>query len=167
MEKRKKLGWNATGIVGMVFAPIGLFFAVLGTVLSAAGATGDGDLLFLWVFGGMGLLFLLLGLGMLLPDILRRRGQRRAIEQGETVRAKVLGVTPVTSVSYNGRHPYVVECSWQDPDTGEVHVWHSRYMRFDPAALLASGEVPVYVDRYEPKYAYVDVDAELPEVHVY
>ncbi len=168
MEKRKKLGWNATGIVGMVFAPIGLFFAVMGPVLYAMEAGGPGsDLVFLWTFGGIGLVFLLLGLGLLLPDVLRRRGQRRAIEQGETVRAKVLSVSPVLSVNYNGRHPYVVECSWQDPDTGEVHVWHSRYLRFDPEALLASGEVPVYVDRYEPKYAYVDVDAELPEVHVY
>ena len=74
MEKRKKLGWNATGIVGMVFAPIGLFFAVMGPVLYAMEAGGPGsDLVFLWTFGGMGLVFLLLGLGLLLPGVLRRR----------------------------------------------------------------------------------------------
>ena len=48
-----------------------------------------------------------------------------------------------------------------------LNVTENRGSCFDPETLLASGEVPVYVDRYEPKYAYVDVDAELPEVHVY
>ena len=168
MESRKKLGWSVTGIVGMVFLLVGLPFAALGPLLYAADAGGAGDdLLLLWTFGGMGVLFMMLGVGLLLGDVRRRRGQRRAIEQGEIVRAKVTGVSPVPNLSYNGMHPYVVECSWQDPVTDEVHVWHSRPLKFDPETMLRDKEVPVYVDRYDPKYAYVDVEAVLPEIRVH
>ncbi len=169
MEARKKLGWTAFGIVGFVFAPIGLLFSILGPALyfSAAGRDAEDSLVFLCVFGGMGALFLILGICFLFYDIRRRSRMRRAIDMGERVMAKIAGVNAQTNVTFNGRHPYVIECHYTDPDTGAVHVWHSRYLFFDPTDILKSAEVPVYLDRYDFKNAYVDIDSVLPEVQVH
>ena len=169
MERPKKLGWTEKGIVGMIFTPIGLLFLVLGVVLYAVKAghrTGD-PLIFLLVFGGMGFLFFLLGLIFLFLDVRRRNNMRRALNQGEYIMAKITGVEQHTNISYNGQHPYVVACRYQDPDTRTIHVWYSRYLRFNPEGIMTSDEVPVYMDRYNPEAAYVDIDAVLPEVSVH
>ena len=172
MEKRTvKVGWRDVGIVGMVFAPIGLIFTVLGVVLWQAGAGKDPEdpLLFLCIFGGMGVVFLLMGLGMIMADMGRRRAAQRAVDIGTLVMADVMGVSPVGNVTtHNGNHPWVVECRYQDPDTGVVHVLRSRYLNFNPTGLIEGKQVPVYVDRDGGKYGYyVDIDAVLPQVEIH
>ena len=119
---------------------------------------------FLSVFGGTGLAFLIAGLALLGADIRRRRRMRRALDGGEYVMAKIAGVQQRMNVNMHNTHPYVVECHYTDPGTGEVHVWYSRYLYFNPADMLTSDTVPVYIDRMDEKAYCVDVDAVLPNV---
>ena len=57
-----------------------------------------------------------------------------------------------------------MECHYKNPDTGETHVFFSRYLYFDPSDMFTAKEVPVYLDRTNEKTAFVDIDAVLPKV---
>ena len=60
----RKFGWTTLGIIGFIFAPLGAFFIALGVLLFAvkAGTDPEDPMVFLCVFGGMGLIFCLIGL---------------------------------------------------------------------------------------------------------
>ena len=74
MNERKKYGWTAKGIVGMVFLPMGLMFLTMGVLFwyLKVGDEPEMPKIFLYTFGGMGAVFLAVGLGLLLADIHRR-----------------------------------------------------------------------------------------------
>ncbi len=166
---RKKYGWTVYGIVGAIFAPIGLGFTLLGIALwvNRAGHRPKDYQMLCAVFGGMGILFLILGILFLSMDLRRRARMRRALEGGYYVMAKITGVHPQRNVSINGRHPYVVECCYTDPATGIAHVYFSRYLNMDVTDMLKSDEVPVYIDRMDEENGYVDIDAVLPEIRIH
>ena len=67
MTKRRKYGWTAKGIVGMIFSPLGFFFLAMGVLFHhfRIGEKPGDPWIFLYVFGGMGAAFFLAGLG---PD---------------------------------------------------------------------------------------------------
>ena len=170
---RRKFGWTAIGIVGMVFAPIGFVFLVVALAIrlsmnrlsGAFHVSGDPGILTA-IFFGMGALFLVMGLLFLGYDLRRRRRMRRVFEEGYSVEAKILGPVEQRNVTVNGRHPWVLECAWTDP-TGVVHVYHSRYLSMNVIQLLKADTVPVYIDRYDESIGFVDVDAVLPEIRVH
>ena len=170
MEKKRKYGWTALGIVGMIFAPIGAFFLVMGIIFNrfGVGKSAKDPEIFLVVFGGIGLFFFLIGLGLLYVELRRRALLRRAFEGGYYVMAKVAGVRQQRNVNVNGRSPIQVEAHYTDPDTGIVHVYYSRYLYTDVSDLLTSDEVPVYLDRMSGSdTGFVDIDAILPEIRVH
>lgn len=162
----KKFGWTEKGIIGWIFSLIGAFFILVGTLLSVFGVGVDpaGPMLFLCVFGGMGAVFLLIGLGLVYADVNRRNMLQQAVDSGHYVMAKIVGVQRRLNVNVRGTHPYVVECHWMNRDSGELHVYYSRYLYFDPTDLFTAKEVPVYIDRMNEKYAFVDIDKVLPKV---
>ena len=162
----RKFGWTEKGILGLIFSPLGAFFLLLGLGLYSAGAGTDPEdpMIFLCVFGGMGGAFLLTGLILLGVDIHRRNAMRRAVESGDYVLARIAGVQRRVNVNTGGTHPRAVEGHYHNPDTGETHVFFSRYLYFDPSDMFTSQEVPVYLDRTNEKTAFVDIDAVLPKV---
>ncbi len=162
----RKFGWTEKGIIGFIFAPLGAFFMLLGVLLHyfGAGENPEDPMIFLCVFGGMGLIFFMTGLGLLAADLQRRSAMRRAVESGEYVMAKIAGVRQKVNVNSGGTHPCVVECHYLNPDTGEMHVFFSRYLYFDPTGMFTADEAPVYLDRMNEKTAFVDIDAVLPKV---
>lgn len=169
MNEKKKFGWTAKGIVGMIFTPLGALFLLLGVALwhFKAGREPQDPAIFLYVFGGEGALFLLIGAGLLYSDARRRRIMRRAYEDGRYVMAKIAGIRVQTNVTTGRGHPRVVECHYADPDTGIVHVCFSRYLYFDPTGLLTADEAPVYIDRESGKPVFVDIDAVLPRTEIH
>ena len=168
-RKPKKFGWTALGIVGMVFAPIGLFFVILGVLLwhYQAGRDPEDPEILLWVFCGMGALFLVLGLAFVWLELRRRKRMKDAYDSGNYVMAKIAGIQTRSNVRVNGRSPYVVECHYTDPDSGKAQICYSRYLYFNPSGLLTSDEVPVYIDRYDGKTVFVDIDSVLPEFEIH
>ena len=158
----KKFGWTVWGIVGFIFAPIGLIFLLIGLLVSYAGTfRSSGDLnIFKYTFTGMGSLFLLLGLGFLLHDLLRRHRLRQAYYGGNYVDARIVSVKEIPNVRMNGRHPAVIECVYTDT-YGQEHLYRSRYLYSSPRADLVGKTIPVYVDRMNERTGFVDVDALL------
>ena len=165
---RKKYGWTEKGIVGFIFMPLGLIFLIVGAIIVASHSVdAEGRLAFLICFVGMGAVFLLIGLVLLLIDIRRRRRWRKAYEGGFHVMGKVADIRTNTRVNVNGTHPSAVEVHYTDPDTDIVHVYFSRYLYVNVADLLKSDEVPVYIDRDDSRFGFVDIDAVLPEMRIH
>lgn len=166
---RKKYGWTVKGILGIVFSPMGLLFLILGISFwyYKVGSDPEDPQIFLYVFGGMGAAFFLVGLGLLLADVRRCALQRRAYEGGYYVMAKIAGVHTQKNVNMNGMNPVVVECHYQDPSSGVVHIYRSRYLYMHVDGLLQSDQVPVYIDRMNEDIGFVDIDAVLPKIKVH
>ncbi len=167
---RKKFGWTAIGIVGFIFTPIGLLFVLLGLGLGTAKSVSwksPGDpVVFLAVFGGVGGLFLILGLVFLGIEFRRRSLLRRAYYGGNCVQAEILGTVTQNNVNTVNGQPRMVECAWTD-DAGVVHIYRSRYLYTNVEKLLKSDTVPVYIDRDNTNVGFVDIDEVLPEIRIH
>ncbi len=167
---RVKTGLTVKGIVGLVFAPMGLLFLAIGLIFTLSDSVtwqGNGDpQIFRAVFCGMGGLFLILGLLLLWSEYHRRQLLQRACDSGNCVNAEITGVVMQTNVNTMKGHPCVVECSWRD-SSDVVHIYRSRYLYTDVTKLLKSTTVPVYIDPYNENVGYVDIDAVLPEIRIH
>ncbi len=167
---RRKTGWTVYGIIGFIFAPMGLLFVMIGLTLGQSKSLSwkhpDDPVVFISVFGGIGGLFLVLGLIFLLIDIRRRYLLQRAYDSGICVEAQILGVVTQRNVNMPYGSPRIVEAAWTDPN-GVVHIYHSRYLNTDVTKLLKSDTVPVYIDRNNENIGFVDIDAVLPEIRIH
>lgn len=91
---------------------------------------------------------------------------RRLLERGEYVMADITGFPINYHNRINGIPTYFVKCTYQDPATGTIHVFRSRYISIAllPQKIKAD-TVRVYVDRSKGyQDYYVDVDSILPHV---
>ena len=166
---KKKISWTAKGIVGFIFTPIGAFFTLIAFLvwkLKPEWNDPVGGVVFQSVFGGLGLIFLFLGLIFLGLDLRRRALLRRAYYSGNCVEAEIIRSVPQTNVSTYKGQPFVVECAYTDP-SGIVHIYRSRYLYTDVTKLLTAKTVPVYIDRDNEDIGFVDIDAVLPEIRIH
>ena len=72
---KKKMGWTSKGIIGFIFAPIGALFTLIAFLVWILKPEWDdpiGAVIFQSVFGGLGLVFLFLGLGTASQGVLQR-----------------------------------------------------------------------------------------------
>ena len=60
----------------------------------------------------------------------------------------------------NGRHPWKLECRYEDIFTGAVYLFSSENIWIDPQMYIGQ-QVAVYVDGENYKKYYVDVDSLL------
>ena len=164
---KKKMGWSALGMIGLIFTPIGLIFCIIALALWQAKSVSwnkpEDAVIFFSVFGGVGGLFLLTGLILLGLDLRRRHLLRRAYNCGNCVEAQILGMVTQNNVNTFSGVPRMLECAYTDP-SGVVHIYRSRYLYTDISKLLKSETVPVYIDRENENIGFVDVDAVLPEI---
>ena len=110
-ERNPKFSCSALDIIGMIFTPLGLVFILVGGIITAfaenhpENTTGD-PRLFFWLFGGIGSIFLILGIIFLLLMLRRRSLHRQLFAEGHYVMATVTSVMPNYNVRINGRTPY-------------------------------------------------------------
>jgi hypothetical protein len=109
------------------------------------------------IVGGIGFVLFSIGAGLaVVPRMLARRdAQLRA--SGTPIQAKLQGVERNTALSMNGTNPWRVTAQWQDPASGEVHVFRSENVWFDPSEYLKRDTVTVYVDPANPRRHWMDV----------
>lgn len=164
-DKKAKVGVNAVFIVGLVFTVIGAIFLVLGIIMGIGlrRELGIDAIPFLFSFGGMGLLFFVLGLVFLITLGNKKKTSQRLLDNGNYVVAEIFDISQEYNVMVNGRHPYIVNCKYEAMD-GTVHIFKSRYLYFNPETLLKNNVVRVYVDNDNFKKYYVDIDEVLPAI---
>jgi hypothetical protein len=106
--------------------------------------------------GGIGAVLFSIGAGVILvPRLLAQRAARiRA--SGTPIQAKVIGVERNTAIAVGGTNPWRIAAQWQDPATGEMHVFHSENLWYDPSDQLKREAVTVYLDGGNPKRYAMD-----------
>ncbi|OMH38925.1 DUF3592 domain-containing protein [Motiliproteus sp. MSK22-1] len=115
------------------------------------------------ILGGMGAVFFLVGLSILLF----KRRHKHKIEQlqktGVPIKAKFISVDRNRSVRVNGRSPYKICAQWKNPATSEIHIFESENIWFDPTNHINVEELTVLIERSNPKKYHVDISF-LPKV---
>lgn len=166
MNRKFRFKLPVEGVVGLVFAPIGLLF--LWIAFWGARAVRNGGMLagfqnptvFKWAFFGFGALFTLIGGACLYTAYKAIRTQKHAFENGRCIYADFIGTEEDMHVTVNGRHPYIAVLQYTD-ESGRLLEFRSSSMMQDPTAQLAGQLVPVYVDRDDPENYYVDLQSVL------
>ncbi len=161
MERKAKIGIDVLLILGIVFTGFGLFF-ILGAVFPFA-LNIEETVIFKLTFGGVGLIFFALGLVFLAIKVRQKQRNNRLLQSGNYIMAEIAETKINYNVMINGRFPYVVECQYRDM-AGNIHIFRSRYLYFNPEALFQDRMVKVYVEGDNYKHYYVDIDGVLPRV---
>ena len=168
MERKARMGMSAMMIVAITFIIVGSAFLPIGLFAGMGLMSIDGGfILFVVMFGGMGCLFLALGIVFLVLEIKKRNLSKRLLTEGYYIYAEVLEVNQNFNVQYgNHGHPYIIRCGYTD-ETGTLHVFKSRNIIGYPGNNLIGQQVRVYLDRNDYnnyRNYYVDIDEILPNV---
>lgn len=163
MEKRKvKRGFTSLILAGIIFSFVGIMFILVGSIIPAKSIEGDVRA-FLAIFCGLGAVLLVAGIICLCYEIGKGIRCNRLINAGQYIMAEISEITMNYTISVNGRNPYIIICRYQDR-YGNIHMFRSRDLYYDPAPLLKDQMVKVYVDGEDFKHYYMDVDEVLPKV---
>lgn len=119
--------------------------------------------LFPLVFGGTGLLFAAIGMGIAGWQIRRRRIIAWLKQRGMVVEAEFLECYHDTSMRVNGRSPWRVVAQSVHPATGKLAVYKSDSIWADPSSMLHGQTVRILIDPQKPDRHYVDLEAYLGE----
>lgn len=119
--------------------------------------------LFPLAFGGLGLLFAVIGFVMLGRQIHRQRTIAWLKRSGTRLEAEFLDCFHDTSFKVNGRSPWRVTAQAIHPATGKLAVFQSEAIWANPTAFLHGKPVTVLIDPARPKLHYIDLDHILGE----
>lgn len=165
---------SASMIIGIVFCVMGLALICAGVCATTIGMNTENDgnmMLFLYIFGGIGLLFFLIGLPFLIVAIRKRNNMKMLLERGAQAEGVIKDVVRNLQVTVNGRHPFRAECEVTDPVTGEKYLYSSGNV-MKKIDYLVGSRVTVYYDPDDRKKYYVDIESaerdygmNQPEVH--
>jgi hypothetical protein len=109
------------------------------------------------IIGSIGAVFALVGGGIL---YWRRRAAELAQylrRHGMPVQTDFQNVELNTALRVNGRHPWRIVTQWKNPASGELHLFHSASLWFDPTSHIGTRQITVYLDRRNPKRYHMDV----------
>lgn len=109
------------------------------------------------LLGGMGSVFTLIPLGILCFKVSRKKRDAWLRENGDRVSAKYLGVEIDSSLTVNGKNPYVIKSEWIDPVTNITHTFTSSHLWYNPEEHVKHLQLPVYVDRNNRSKYCVDL----------
>lgn len=118
----------------------------------------DGSIFLVAILGGMGLIFAVAGGTVFAIPILRNAKIKKVKEGGYYVYAQVTGGFVCNNYTVNNRHPYKMECKYEDVFSGITHMFTSEHIWVDPQPYVGR-EVKVYCNRDFNGDYYVDVDS--------
>ncbi|PZW63624.1 uncharacterized protein DUF3592 [Pseudomonas sp. URMO17WK12:I1] len=115
------------------------------------------------ILGGIGAVFLALGLLFVLPPLLGKRRAAELLATGTPVQAEVVDVELNGGLTINGQSPYRIVAQWLNPQTNKLHVFRSENLWFDPGPYISESLVTVMIDPANPKRYSMDTRF-LPEL---
>lgn len=114
------------------------------------------------LFAGIGGLFFIIGLVMLISKIKAKSSANALKINGTLVQAQINTIDLNTSYAVNGRNPYRLTASYFDPNTNKTLFFESKNIWFNVQAIVDSltiKTVDVYIDPTNQKKYFVDVEA--------
>lgn len=116
--------------------------------------------LLMWIFPGMGLIFLLIGGLGLAHKIGKKKNEEYLKQNGELIYADYVETTYNRSYQINGKSPYNIICQWNNPSDNKQYIFKSKNIWVNPETIIQKQNIkqfPVYIDSTKTKYI-VDVD---------
>jgi hypothetical protein len=108
------------------------------------------------LLGGMGSVFSLVGAALVFGWG-RRAADSRLKFTGMSIQTDFQGVERDTSYSEAGRHPFLIVTQWKNPGTGEIHLFQSDPLWYDPTSHIKTGKITVYIERGNPGKYFMDI----------
>lgn len=105
------------------------------------------------ILGGLGSVFSLIGGGLVFA-LGRKVGNPGLKLTGMSIQTDFQGVE---RDSEGGRHAFQVVTQWKNPATGEIHLFHSDPLWYDPTAHIKTGKITVYIERGNPEKYFMDI----------
>ncbi len=115
--------------------------------------TGWAGMILPLILLGLGGIYLLIGIVFLVYVIRKDHRRKWLVAYGNAVRAKIVGVRERKWIRFNGRHPYILECVWQENETATPRHFYSDDLRTPPPI---GSDVTVYIDPRNDQTYYVD-----------
>lgn len=110
------------------------------------------------IFIFMGAIFTFMGGSFLFASGLKKSKYKQLQSTGRKLYAEVTGGRMCYNYTVNGRHPYKLECKYEDSFNGDTFLYSSDYMWDDPEYYTGQ-QVAVYVDQNDMGKYYVDLDS--------
>ena len=109
------------------------------------------------IVGGLGSVFFLAGLGMIVFGVRKQRQKEYLLQRGTRINTDFQSVSNNTNITVNGRHPYMITSQWMNPKTNKLHIFESDNIWFDPTEHIKGETVMVYIDPDDPSKYHVDI----------
>jgi hypothetical protein len=118
------------------------------------------DFIALWfaplIFGGLGLLFFVIGGTMIAIGLFKGRQKEILKKSGKKIRTQFVDIKINSALVVNDKNPYQIHTQWKDPSTSTVHNFQSDNIWTDPTGSVPE-EITVYIQHDNPKNYYVDL----------
>lgn len=116
------------------------------------------------IFLGFGILFSLIGWIPLLRKRRKKRKNQWLRENGSVLYGVVERSDWNASYTVNGRHPFVIFCTYTDELSGTIYRFKSDNLWFDPDEHFPPGTpIKIYVKREDYSSYFVDVESRYTE----
>ena len=109
------------------------------------------------IVGGIGLVFALVGAGILFANKTGERRKHYLMAYGNAIETEVQGVERNTSLEINGKNPWRITSQWLDASSNTVRIFHSENLWFDPTNFMKRKKVTVLLDPNNPKRYHMDI----------
>lgn len=138
-------------------------FLVIGVCLLLVAASTKHEGLFSLILIMFGIIFTLIGGGMILFSWWKSMADKDLRKNGQLISAEFQQVELNEAFDVNGKHPFRIIAQWHDTGKNQLHIFKSPNIWFDPSPFIQSGSIPVYIDRNKPNRYSVDLSF-LPNV---
>ena len=112
--------------------------------------------------GALGIVFSGAGGVLLVIAIGSGRKEQWLQEFGQVITTEFHSAQLRTSVRVNGQSPFQILSQWEDPATGEVHIFKSKNIWINPEEFIPGDGIRVRIDPNNPKRYLMDTSF-LPE----
>lgn len=155
----------ATGIVliivGILWAVFGSRFMV-GLVNPEEHMSKFGLYLGSIIFIGMGVIFAGVGVFPLIGMGRKSSAKKKLIASGQYIYATVESIEYDNSFTVNGKHPFVIYCTYRDDYKDIIYRFKSDHIWTNPEYVIRPGsEIKIFVDRQNYKNYHVDIESIL------
>lgn len=118
------------------------------------------DIIAAAIFAVLGIIFFGVGMTLIISSIRRKARKKKVRENGRALYATVDEINRSRNVTVNGRHPYVVFCSYRDDYKDITYRFKSDYLWVNPEPVITVGStIKVYVEADNYKNYYVDAES--------